>query len=61
MWLGWQQSAGGLARVVGPITAGAMFQHIGVGSPYVLGAFLALIALSLVPGVAPVADPVATG
>jgi multidrug resistance protein len=61
MWLGWQQSAGGLARVVGPITAGAMFQHIGVGSPYVLGAFLALIALSVVPGVAPVADPVATG
>ncbi len=59
-WLGWQQSAGGLARVLGPITAGALFQHIGVGSPYVVGAVLALIALSLVPGGAPVADPSAS-
>lgn len=59
-WLGWQQSAGGLARVLGPITAGALFEHIGVGSPYVVGAVLALIALSLVPGGAPVADPVPT-
>ena len=59
-WLGWQQSAGGLARVLGPITAGALFEHIGMGSPYVVGAVLALIALSLVPGAAPVADPVPT-
>ena len=28
-WLGWQQSAGGLARVLGPILAGAVFQHVG--------------------------------
>jgi multidrug resistance protein len=48
-WLGWQQSAGGLARVLGPVAAGALFQHIGIGSPYVLGAVLALVALSLVP------------
>ncbi|HEY5153145.1 MAG TPA: MFS transporter [Acidimicrobiales bacterium] len=57
-WLGWQQSAGGLARVVGPITAGALFGHIGVGSPYVVGAVLALVALSLVPGGASVAEPI---
>jgi len=57
-WLGWQQSAGGLARIIGPITAGALFEHIGVGSPYVVGAVLALVALSLVPGGAPVAEPI---
>jgi len=49
-WLGWQQSAGGLARVIGPILAGVIFQQIGVGAPYVVGAVLALVALTLVPG-----------
>lgn len=48
-WLGWQQSAGGVARVVGPVVAGALFQHLGVGAPYALGAVLALAALALVP------------
>lgn len=48
-WLGWQQSAGGAARVVGPVVAGALFQHVGVGAPYVVGAVLALCALALVP------------
>jgi DHA1 family tetracycline resistance protein-like MFS transporter len=51
-WLGWQQSAGGLARVVGPITAGALFQFAGVGFPYVIGAALAAFALTLVPTLA---------
>jgi MFS family permease len=60
-WLGWQQSAGGAARVLGPITAGALFQHIGVGSPYVVGAVLALVALSLVPGAAPVPEAATAG
>jgi MFS transporter, DHA1 family, tetracycline resistance protein len=49
VWLGWQQSAGGLARVVGPIAAGALFQWAGVGWPYALGAVLALAALALLP------------
>jgi DHA1 family tetracycline resistance protein-like MFS transporter len=48
-WLGWQQSAGGLARVLGPIIAGSLFEFTGVGAPYVLGAVLALVALALVP------------
>lgn len=48
-WLGWQQSAGGLARVVGPTAAGAMFEHVGSGAPYLLGAALMLVALGLVP------------
>ncbi len=56
-WLGWQQSAGGLARVIGPIVAGSLFEFTGVGAPYVLGAVLALVALALVPS-GPVAEPV---
>lgn len=48
-WLGWQQSAGGLARVVGPVLAGALFQHVGVGTPSAVGALLGLAALALVP------------
>jgi DHA1 family tetracycline resistance protein-like MFS transporter len=49
--LGFQQSAGGLARVVGPATAGALFQHVGIASPYIVGAVLALVAFALVPAV----------
>ena len=56
-WLGWQQSAGGLARVLGPILAGAIFQHIGVGAPYVIGAVLALVALTLVPSTSGAPQP----
>jgi len=59
-WLGWQQSAGGLARVLGPITAGVLFEQIGVGAPYVVGAVLALIALALVPSTGGVARADAT-
>ena len=47
--LGFQQSAGGLARVVGPAAGGALFEHAGVAAPYVVGAALALLALSFVP------------
>ena len=49
VWLGWQQSAGGLARVVGPIAAGALFQWWWEGAPYAVGAVLALAALALLP------------
>lgn len=60
--LGFQQSAGGLARVVGPLTAGVLFQHAGVPVPYAGGAGLAVLALVLVPPAAPragVVDPAA--
>lgn len=50
IWLGWQQSAGGLARVLGPLAAGALFQWAGMGWPYAVGAVLALVALALLPG-----------
>lgn len=49
VWMGWQQSAGGLARVLGPLAAGALFQWAGVGWPYAVGAVLALVALLLLP------------
>jgi MFS family permease len=38
--LGFQQSAGGLARVVGPLAGGLAFEHLGVPSPYLIGAAL---------------------
>lgn len=36
--LGAQQSAGGLARVIGPVLSGVLFERIGPGAPYVAGA-----------------------
>ena len=47
--LGFQQSAGGLARVVGPLGGGLLFQHVGVPAPYVAGAALMAVAATLVP------------
>lgn len=58
LWLGWQQSAGGAARVVGPLSAGALFQFLGVGWPYAVGAVLVVLALLLVPGRSDTALPV---
>lgn len=43
--LGYQQSAGAFARIAGPIIAGALFDHVGIGSPYLVGGILFLIAL----------------
>lgn len=46
--LGVQQSAGGLARVVGPVAGGLAFQHAGAGSPFLAGAVvMALCALAV--------------
>ncbi|MCU1462468.1 MAG: Tetracycline resistance efflux pump [Acidimicrobiales bacterium] len=48
--LGVQQSANGLARVVGPIAGGLLFQRVGQQSPYLAGAVvMALCALALRP------------
>lgn len=59
--LGFQQSAGGLARVVGPSAAGALFEHVGVASPYVVGAALAVVALALVPASRPAPEVAPVG
>jgi MFS transporter, DHA1 family, tetracycline resistance protein len=45
--LGAQQSAGGLARVLGPIFGGVLFERIGPGSPYVAGAAVVAVCLLL--------------
>ncbi|MGZ6143359.1 MAG: MFS transporter [Myxococcales bacterium] len=46
--LGTSQSASSLARVVGPVLAGALFQQVSPGAPYVLAAVLALAAAGCV-------------
>jgi MFS family permease len=49
--LGWQQAAGSLARVVGPLTAGVLFQLVGVSAPFLAGAAVLVAAvLILTPG-----------
>lgn len=58
--LGAQQSAGGLARVVGPIVGGFAFERIGVGAPYFGGVLLLVLAVALLSrgsGRAPAARP----
>ena len=45
--LGAQQSAGGLARILGPLAGGVLFQRVGVGAPYVAGAAVTVVALLL--------------
>lgn len=42
--LGIQQAAGGLARVLGPIAGGLLFQHVATSAPYVGGALFAAAA-----------------
>ncbi|MEM7350962.1 MAG: MFS transporter [Acidobacteriota bacterium] len=55
--LGVQQAFGGVSRLLGPIWAGAVFQHIGESVPFRIGGGLvlltALFALRLHPGEAP--------
>jgi multidrug resistance protein len=48
--LGVQQSAGALARIVGPVLGGVLFQHVGVAAPYAVGAAMVAVALLLVAG-----------
>lgn len=47
--LGYQQSAGAIARVVGPVVAGVLFDHVGVGAPYVVASITFIVALSAIP------------
>lgn len=43
--LGAQQSAGGLARVIGPLLGGIAFERIGPGAPYIGGAALVAVVV----------------
>jgi MFS transporter, DHA1 family, tetracycline resistance protein len=46
--LGYQQSANGIGRVLGPPAAGAMFDRVGIWSPYAAGSVLCGVAMFLV-------------
>jgi multidrug resistance protein len=43
--LGWQQAAGSLARIIGPLLAGLLFQLVGVSAPFVAGAAVLVCAV----------------
>lgn len=47
--LGYQQSAGAIARVVGPVVAGVLFDHVGIGAPYVVASVAFVVALIATP------------
>jgi multidrug resistance protein len=47
--LGYQQSAGALARALGPAAAGALYGRVGIPAPYLFGAALVAVAFALVP------------
>ena len=49
--LGVLASTNGLARVVGPIVATVLFQHVSQGAPYLIGGVLFLGCLALLVGV----------
>jgi DHA1 family tetracycline resistance protein-like MFS transporter len=51
--LGFQQSAGALARIVGPAMGGVLFEHVGVAAPYIVGAAMVGVALLLLTALRP--------
>jgi DHA1 family tetracycline resistance protein-like MFS transporter len=51
--LGLQQSAGSLARTVGPAVAGVLYGRVGIPAPYLLGAGLTALAMGLAPAASP--------
>jgi DHA1 family tetracycline resistance protein-like MFS transporter len=48
--LGFAQSAGGLARTIGPVLSGYLFEGLGAGAPFAGGAIAALIAFAMTLG-----------
>jgi DHA1 family tetracycline resistance protein-like MFS transporter len=57
--LGAQQSAGGLARVLGPLLGGFLFEQVGPGAPYIAGAGVMAVALLLLQTVLVLPEPAA--
>jgi multidrug resistance protein len=56
--LGFQQGVSALARVIGPALAGWLFQHVAIPAPYLAGAGLCLVSLSVLStSVTSSADP----
>jgi MFS transporter, DHA1 family, tetracycline resistance protein len=46
--LGTTQGTASLGRIIGPAAGGWLYQHVGMGSPFLTGGLLAAIALSIV-------------
>ncbi len=51
LYMGVQQTFGGVARVIGPIYAGFAFDYLGKGVPFYTGAALALFTLTIGVGI----------
>ena len=48
--LGFQQGVNAIGRVAGPALAGLLYDHVSIGSPYLVGGVLCGIALTVVGG-----------
>lgn len=46
--IGYQQSTAAFGRIAGPILAGALFDHVGISTPFFVSAVLMVVALSAV-------------
>jgi predicted MFS family arabinose efflux permease len=55
--MGVQQAYGGVARLLGPVWAGAVFQAFGIGSPFWISAGLAVATLVFALGLEPPPQP----
>lgn len=47
LYMGLQQTFGGVARVIGPLGAGLAFDHLGVGIPFLIAGVIVLATISL--------------
>src|SRR4029079_6507779 len=47
--LGFHQWAGSFARVIVPLVACVLYQHVGIPAPYLVGAAVVALSLTLVP------------
>jgi MFS family permease len=51
LYMGVQQTFGGIGRVIGPLYAGFAFDHLGRGVPFLTGAVIVLLTISLGVGI----------
>ncbi|HEX7121890.1 MAG TPA: MFS transporter [Gemmatimonadaceae bacterium] len=47
LYMGLQQTFGGIARVIGPLSAGLVFDHLGVGVPFLIAGVIVVATISL--------------
>ena len=59
--LGFQQGVNAIGRVAGPALAGLLYDHVSIGSPYLVGAALCGVALVVVAGLRTVDAAPASG